>query len=369
VRLDRELFLQCARCFYTFAVVVILLVAPVFARTAVPEIVSSRGYINATPLIAHTTAPFSSESASALVAFVSSHPLWNGQPVSVLGLSDNLSNGWKTLTSPTVWAGDRYTLLSAIYYVNAPVTSSVHTLTIKLSNPAPLVVHVFAVSGSDIASTPIHSAITNVDVYRASGEVTGAPITVPAGTLLLCWVKNESQAPVTVLDDYVLDQQSTDFLWAESRTVYRAGWYASHFHYNTAIGWQTAIVGLRPTATPVASSEAVATNQDAPVRIALNGLSLKGVPLTWILLSRPTHGVLFGVAPNLTYLPDADYTGSDMFTYKINDGVAPSNTARVAITVKRKTFLQGLRDKATTLGIFSIIWVVAVWMALPRGAR
>jgi hypothetical protein len=51
------------------------------------------------------------------------------------------------LTGPTTWAGGSFTLLSAIYYVNVPATSATHTLTIHLSNPAPLVVHVFAASG------------------------------------------------------------------------------------------------------------------------------------------------------------------------------------------------------------------------------
>lgn len=321
------------------------------------------------PLSAHTTAEFNSGGASTLVAFVSSHPWWNGRPVSITSLSDNMGNTWRVLAGPTMWVGDSFTLLSAIYYVNAPVTGTVHTVTVNLSNPAPLVVHVVAVSGSDIAEPPIHSAITGLRVSRASADVAGTPITVPADTLLLCWAKNESNAKVRALDNYILDRQSTNFLWAESQITHKAGLYTSHFHYDTAIGWQTAIVGLREMAMPVASSRAVATAPRTPVRITLSAFSPKGFPLSWRLISGPTHGSLQGIPPNLTYSPDADYAGPDVFIFKALDGTAESNMASVDITVQQKTFIQRLRDNAMRIGVFSIIWGVAAWVALPWSRR
>ena len=42
---------------------------------------------------------------------------------------------------------------------------------------------------------------------------------------------------------------------------------------------------------------------------------------------------LSGTAPNLTYNPKANYSGSDSFTFKANDGKADSNTATVSISV------------------------------------
>jgi hypothetical protein len=52
-----------------------------------PAVVSSRGYINGTPLTTHTSEAFNYTCASTLVAFVSSHPWWDSQPVSISGLS------------------------------------------------------------------------------------------------------------------------------------------------------------------------------------------------------------------------------------------------------------------------------------------
>ena len=235
-------------------------------RGLAPFIVSSSGYINGTPLTAHTSASFNSFGASTLVAFVSSHPSWNGQPVSISGLSDNLGNTWNLLTGPTLFPGSSFTLLSAIYYVNSPATSATHTVTVHLTNPAPLVFHVFDVSGSDVTGPPISSAITDPGAGGSSANVTTAPITVPTNSLLLSWVKNETSATATALNGFALDTQSTSFLWAESRTPLSAGSYTGNFQYDSAIGWQTAVVGLKPhsTAPPtpvITSKPANPTNQ------------------------------------------------------------------------------------------------------------
>ena len=132
----------------------LILAVPSLAQTSTPTVLSSRGYINGTPLAAHTSAAFNSTGASTLVAFVSSHPSWNGLPVSISGLTDSQGNTWNVVTGPTTWAGSTFTLLSAIYYVNAPITAANHTVTVNLTNAAPLVVHVFAVSGSDVTGPP-----------------------------------------------------------------------------------------------------------------------------------------------------------------------------------------------------------------------
>ena len=65
------------------------------------------------------------------------------------------------------------------------------------------------------------------------------------------------------------------------------------------------------------------------LRIVLRGTDPDGTSLTYTLLSTPSHGTLFGAAPTLTYTPDANYNGSDSFTFKVNDGQVDSNVATV----------------------------------------
>jgi hypothetical protein len=303
------------------------------AQTTPPVIVNTVGYINGTSQTVHTSSAFKSTGASTLVVFVSTNTPWSGEPVSINGVSDSLGNTWNVLTVPTVFSGSTWTLLSAIYYVNNPVTSANQTVTVQLSNPAPLVFHVFAVSGSDVTGAPIVSPITDPGSGAMSANVASAPIPVPNNSLLLSWVKNETAANATSLNGYTLDGQSTSFLWAESQTAISSGSYSGAFQYSSAIGWQTAIVGLKPSTAPVASNQAVFTAQNTPVNITLTATSPQGYPLTYTILTQPTQGSLSGSAPNLTYTPNTGYTGPDSFTFRANDGVSNSNTATVSITV------------------------------------
>src|SRR5580704_7995876 len=126
-----------------------LLVAVQTRAQSSPVIVGTQGYLNGTALTSHTSTAFNTVSASTLVAFVSTNTPWNGQPVSINGLSDSAGNSWSVLAGPTTWAGNSFTLVSAIHYVNAPITSATEAVTVNLNNPAPLVFHVLAVSGAD----------------------------------------------------------------------------------------------------------------------------------------------------------------------------------------------------------------------------
>lgn len=357
MRLGRLSRLKCVLFFAIVLSLAILTTPPTFAETSAPAVVNSLGYINRKPLTSHTTNSFNSGGASTIVVFLSSHPSWNGRPVTIDGISDNAGNSWKPLEGPTPWAGSSFTLLSAIYYVNAPFTSVDHQLTINLSNPAPLVLHAIAVSGSDITASPIHSAINSLPAGSKSVEVSASPITVPAHTLLLAWTKNESVATAGALDDYALDRQSPPFLWGESRSALAAGSYASHFRYDTAIGYQTAIVGIKAATLPLAISQSIKTSRSTPVNISLSTSSPKGLSFTYRLTNAPIHGKLSGSFPSLTYTPDRGYVGTDKFTFQANDGNSDTNIASIGISVEKKPLIRSLDGRATRIGAFSILSV------------
>lgn len=88
---------------------------------------------------------------------------------------------------------------------------------------------------------------------------------------------------------------------------------------------------------PVANDASVTTPQDTAVATTLTATDADSDPLTYAVVTGPTHGTLSGTAPNLTYTPNAGYTGPDSFTFKANDGKADSNTATVSITVTPAT--------------------------------
>src|SRR5207253_2959361 len=84
---------------------------------------------------------------------------------------------------------------------------------------------------------------------------------------------------------------------------------------------------------PVANDQMVSTNQDTAKAITLSATDADSDGLTYTVVSGPAHGTLSGMAPNLTYTPNAGYFGPDSFTFKANDGTVDSNTATVSITV------------------------------------
>ena len=86
--------------------------------------------------------------------------------------------------------------------------------------------------------------------------------------------------------------------------------------------------------SPIASEQSVTTAEDAATTITLGASDGDDDALGFELLTAPLHGSLGSVAGNdVAYTPDADYHGSDSFTFRANDGVNQSNVATVSISV------------------------------------
>ena len=84
---------------------------------------------------------------------------------------------------------------------------------------------------------------------------------------------------------------------------------------------------------PLATGQSVTTAEDTARAITLAGSDPDGNPLTYTVVTSPSHGALSGTVPNVTFTPAANYTGSDSFTFRANDGLMNSATATVLITV------------------------------------
>ncbi|MCB1967273.1 MAG: tandem-95 repeat protein, partial [Candidatus Accumulibacter sp.] len=91
---------------------------------------------------------------------------------------------------------------------------------------------------------------------------------------------------------------------------------------------------------PVATDDTYTLNEDAPLSVPASGVlgndsDIDSAVLTAVLVDTPHHGTLT-LAPDggLLYTPDADYFGSDSFTYRANDGQLDSNLALVTLTIQ-----------------------------------
>lgn len=84
---------------------------------------------------------------------------------------------------------------------------------------------------------------------------------------------------------------------------------------------------------PMAKVQSVTTAENTKTSIVLSGSDPEGDTLVYNIVTNPAHGTLSGMPPNITYIPDADFTGPDSFTFKANDGASDSILASVSITV------------------------------------
>ena len=84
--------------------------------------------------------------------------------------------------------------------------------------------------------------------------------------------------------------------------------------------------------SPVTLTSTAVLNKNQPCPITLQAMQTGNEPLTYSY-AQPSHGVLSGTAPNLTYTPNLNYTGQDAFSYTVNDGCLTSGVAVVNLDV------------------------------------
>lgn len=102
----------------------------------------------------------------------------------------------------------------------------------------------------------------------------------------------------------------------------------------------TITVGAAANSSPTAANDNYNLNEDQMLTtVAANGVLFndsdpENDTLTAVLVSNPSHGtVLLNPNGTFTYTPDANYNGTDSFTYQANDGTSNSNVATVTFTI------------------------------------
>jgi hypothetical protein len=89
-----------------------------------------------------------------------------------------------------------------------------------------------------------------------------------------------------------------------------------------------------PSAPPSATNTSATTCAGQPVTVVLHGTDPEGAPLTYGIVSGPSHGAVGPIYQGaLTYTPSGGYTGPDSFTYKVSSRNGTSSAATASITV------------------------------------
>ncbi len=204
----------------------------------------------------------------------------------------NASTGALSYTPTASYAGpDSFTFTVTN---TSSLTSAAATVTLNVAAAAPT---------ANSQTVPVsHNTTTPI-------TLTGSDPNTPTQPLTFAILASPSHGAITSFN------ASTGAL-AYTPTAGYAGPYSFTFTVTNSSSLTSAaatvtlnVVAAKPTANP----QTVNTNQNAPVGITLTGSdpNSPAQTLTFAILASPTHGLISGTAPNLTYTPNAGYSGPD----------------------------------------------------------
>lgn len=84
---------------------------------------------------------------------------------------------------------------------------------------------------------------------------------------------------------------------------------------------------------PASQDGRYTTQRNSPLVVQLEASDPEGDALSYVIAWPPRHGQLVGHGPDLTYIPDHDYVGSDSFVFNAFDGFLTSDFAVIEIEV------------------------------------
>src|SRR5207302_1243252 len=183
------------------------------------------------------------------------------------------------------------------------------------------------------------SIVTNEDV---TGETSPSCSDVDSDSLTYSIVSQPTHGVASVVSGKLHYVPSANYNGSDSFT-YKAN--------DGAADSNTASVDVTVNAvndTPQASNDKASRSEERRGGKEPSCSDVDADSLTYAIVAQPTHGSASVVSGKLHYVPNADYNGSDSFTYKANDGVADSNTASVDVTVNAVNDIpQASNDKAS----------------------
>ena len=180
--------------------------------------------------------------------------------------------------------------------------------------------------------TATAQSVTTAYNTAKSFTLTGSDSNIPPQPLTYSIVTGPSRGALSALNGATGAVTYTPFgnyIGADSFT----------FKVNNGSDSAPATVSITVAGTPTANAQSVAINKNTAKSITLTGSdpNTPPQPLTYSVVTSPTHGTLSGAAPNLTYTPATGYVGADSFTFKVNNGSYDSAPATVSITVNANT--------------------------------
>jgi RHS repeat-associated protein len=176
---------------------------------------------------------------------------------------------------------------------------------------------------------PVVDAGTNQLVtFPDSALLTGTATDdgLPSGTLTYLWTKISGPGTATLA--HATSNSTTVFFTAP-------GVYTLQLTASDSLALGTNRVTITVNTAPVAADQSMTFIEDSSTNVFLQATDAEGDPLTFIIVSPPSHGTLVNQSSSnqYAYTPATNYFGDDSFTFKVNDGHADSAAATVSLTV------------------------------------
>ena len=209
-----------------------------------------------------------------------------------------------------------------------------------------------------ITVTAVNDAPVAEDITVTTPEGTAIDITligsdVDGDTLTYAIVDGPANGTVTIVGNVVTYTPNANFNGTDSFT-YKVN--------DGELDSNVATVTITVTAVndaPVAEDITVTTPEDTAIDITLIGSDVDGDTLTYAIVDGPANGTVTIVGNVVTYTPNANFNGTDSFTYKVNDGELDSNVATVTITVTPVNDAPIAVDDAYTVAEDTVLTVAA----------
>lgn len=204
---------------------------------------------------------------------------------------------------------------SFIYTVSDGTLTSTGTITVVVApvNDPPV--------AADFSVTTPEDTATTINVLAHATDPDGDVLT-------LLSVGGAINGTVTIVGGQAVFTPAQDFHGAAS------------FTYTVSDGFLTDTATVTVTVTPVndppvANSFAVTTNEDTPLTIDVlaHTSDVDGDTVVLSSFTQPANGTVVLSGNDVLYTPNADWYGTDTFTYTVSDGNGGTATGTVTITV------------------------------------
>jgi YVTN family beta-propeller protein len=220
--------------------------------------------------------------------------------------------------------------------IAADTTNDIYTVASDLVGPA---ASAWLALSADAQKAYLVSSVSPAAqiVDGAHNSIAGA-LQLPAASTYPVWsaADNHVYVPHTQMNAVSVIDAAVDAIVATYQTgnqPYYVTLAAGKKYVTNLVDGTVTVIGPKPNHPPVANVQTVSTSQTGSATIALTATDADLDPLSFSVTVQPMHGMLSGIAPNLTYTPALNYGGNDQFTFTANDGIADSNAAVVSIAV------------------------------------